>query len=167
MAQKEKFSLRPALPVDAPVLAELFRASVEELAQEDYKPAQIDAWASVADDEKAFAQKLGQALTIVALHGGEIVGFASLKGVDVLDMLYVHPNAARKSVATQLCDALEKLAAARKTTLLKVDASDCATGFFAMRGYEPVQRNMVFLGDEVLGNTTMTKKLAADTGQTQ
>ena len=61
----------------------------------------------------------------------------------------------------------EKLAAARKTTLLKVDASDCATGFFAMRGYEPVQRNMVFLGDEVLGNTTMTKKLAADTGQTQ
>jgi methionyl-tRNA formyltransferase len=48
-----------------------------------------------------------------------------------------------------------------------VDASDCATGFFALRGYEPVQRNMVFLGDEVLGNTTMTRKLAADTGQTQ
>ena len=167
MASKEKFSLRPALPADAPVLAELFRASVEELAQEDYNSAQIDAWAGVADDEKAFAQKFGQALTIVALQGGEIVGFASLKGVDVLDMLYVHPNAARKGVATQLCDALEKLAAARKTTLLKADASDCATGFFAMRGYEPVQRNMVFLGDEVLGNTTMTKKLAADTGQTQ
>jgi putative acetyltransferase len=167
MASKERFALRPALPADAPLLAELFRASVEELAREDYNAAQIDAWASVADDETAFAQKLSQALTIVALRAGEIVGFASLKGVDVIDMLYVHPNAARKSVATQLCDALEKLAAARKTALLKVDASDCATGFFALRGYEPVQRNMVFLGDEVLGNTTMTKKLAAETGQIQ
>jgi putative acetyltransferase len=167
MAGKEKFALRPALPADAPVLADLFRASIEELAQEDYNPAQIDAWAGLADDEKAFAQKFGQALTIVALRGGEIVGFASLKGVDAIDMLYIHPNAARKGVATQLCDALEKLAAARKTTLLKVDASDCATGFFALRGYEPVQRNMVFLGDEVLGNTTMTKKLAADTGHIQ
>jgi putative acetyltransferase len=167
MAQKEKFALRPALPADAPVLAELFRASIEEWAPEDYSAAQIDAWAGVADDEKAFAQKLSEALTIVASRAGEIVGFASLKGVDVLDMLYVHPNAARRGVATQLCDALEKLAAARKATLLKADASDCATGFFALRGYEPVQRNMVFLGDEVLGNTTMTKKLAADTGQTQ
>jgi putative acetyltransferase len=167
MAAKEKISLRPALPADAPALAELFRASVEELAQEDYSAAQIDAWAGVSDNEPAFAQKLTGALTIVALRAGEIVGFASLKGADVLDMLYVHPNAARKSVGTQLCDALEKLAAARKATILKADVSDCALGFFALRGYEPLQRNMVFLGDEVLGNTTMTKKLAAVTGQVQ
>jgi putative acetyltransferase len=167
MADKEKVSLRPALPADAPVLAELFRASVAALAQEDYSEAQIDAWAATADDEAAFSQKLGHALTIVALRAGEIVGFASLKGADVLDMLYVHPNAARKCVGTQLCEALEKLAAARKTILLKADVSDCAMGFFALRGFEPVQRNMVFLGDEVLGNTTMTKKLAAVTGQVQ
>ncbi len=167
MAAKEKISLRPALPSDAPALAELFRASIEELAQEDYSAAQIDAWAGVADDEPAFAQKLSQALTIVGVRAGEIVGFASLMGADVLDMLYVHPNAARKGVATQLCDALEKLAAARKATILKADVSDCATGFFALRGYEPLQRNMVFLGDEVLGNTTMTKRLAAVTGQVQ
>ncbi|WP_294535812.1 GNAT family N-acetyltransferase [uncultured Rhodoblastus sp.] len=167
MVQKQQFALRPALPADTSALAELFRASIEELAQEDYNPAQIDAWAGVADDEQAFAKKLAGGLTIVALRAHEIVGFASLKGVDVLDMLYVHPNAARKGVATQLCDALEKLAAARKTILLKADAADCATGFFALRGYEPIQRNMVFLGDEVLGNTTMTKRLAAETGQTQ
>ena len=167
MTIKEKVSLRPALAADAPVLAELFRASIEELAQEDYSDAQIEAWAAIADDEAAFAQKLGGALTIVALHGSAIVGFASLKGADVIDMLYVHPNAARKGVATQLCDALEKLAAARKTTILKADVSDCAMGFFAMRGFEPIQRNMVFLGDEVLGNTTMTKKLAAVSGQVQ
>ncbi len=163
----EKISLRPALPSDAPVLAELFRASVEELAQEDYSEAQIEAWAATADDEAAFAKKLVGALTIVAMLKGEVAGFASLKGADAIDMLYVHPDAARKGVGTQLCDALEKLAAARKATVLKADVSDCALAFFSARKYEPQQRNMVFLGDEVLGNTTMTKTLAALPGPTQ
>ncbi len=167
MAAAEKIALRPALPADAPALAELFRASVEELAQEDYSEAQVEAWAAIANDEAAFAKRLGGALTIVALRGGEIAGFASLKGADVIDMLYVHPNAGRKGVGTLLCDALEKLAAARQATVLKADVSDCALAFFLARKYEPQQRNMVFLGDEVLGNTTMTRKLAASSGPIQ
>lgn len=167
MAAAKKITLRPALPDDAPALAELFRASVGELAREDYSEAQIEAWAATADDEAAFAAKLGGALTIVALLNGEVAGFASLKGADVIDMLYVHPNAARKGVGAQLCEALEKLAGARKATVLKADVSDCALAFFVARKYEPQQRNMVFLGDEVLGNMTMTKKLAAVSGQIQ
>jgi putative acetyltransferase len=167
MASAEKISLRPALPADAPALAEIFRASVEELGPEDYSEAQVEAWAAVAEDEAGFAKKLAGELTIVALLRGEMVGFASLKGADVLDMLYVHPHAIRKGVATQLCEAIEKLAAARKATILTADVSDCAEAFFAARKYAPQQRNMVFLGDEVLGNTTMTKKLAAITGNVQ
>jgi putative acetyltransferase len=162
-----KITLRPALSADAPVLAELFRASVEEFGPEDYSAPQVEAWVAVAEDEAAFAKKLSGELTIVAMLNGEIAGFASLKGADALDMLYVHPLSARKGVATGLCEAMEKLAAARKATVLAADVSDCAQPFFAARGYAPTKRNMVFLGDEVLGNTTMTKKLEAVTGQTQ
>ena len=32
------FALRPYLPQDAPMLAEIFRASVEELTEDDYNP---------------------------------------------------------------------------------------------------------------------------------
>jgi putative acetyltransferase len=167
MAAAEKIALRPALPADAPVLAEIFRASVEELGIEDYSLLQVEAWSAVAEDEAAFAQKLAGALTLVALLRGNIVGFASLKGADVLDMLYVHPAFARTGVATQLCDAMEKLAAARKAVILTADVSDSAQAFFAARNYQPLQRHMVFLGDEVLGNTTMTKKLEAVSGKTQ
>jgi putative acetyltransferase len=167
MSAVEKIALRPALPADAPVLAELFRASVEELGIEDYSEAQVEAWSAVAEDEKRFAQRLAGALTLVAHLRGKIVGFASLKGADVVDMLYVHPAYARKGVATQLCDALEKLAAARKAVILTADVSDSAQAFFAARKYQPLQRNMVFLGDEVLGNTTMTKKLEAVSGKNQ
>ena len=155
----EKIALRPALPADAPALAALFRASVEELAREDYSEAQVEAWAALADDEAAFAQRLASELTVVALVGGEIAGFASLKGADKLDMLYVHPAFVRRGVGSGLCEAMEKLAGARKAPVLTAEVADCAQGFFAARNYAAQQRNMVFLGDEVLGNTTMIKKL--------
>ncbi len=50
MPAVEKIALRPALPADAPVLAEIFRASVEELGIEDYSEAQVEAWSAVAED---------------------------------------------------------------------------------------------------------------------
>jgi len=163
----EAIALRPALPADAPALAALFRASVETLGAEDYSEAQVEAWSALADDEAEFAKKLASKLTIVALVQGALAGFAALKGADHIDMLYVHPDFARKGVATTLCDALEKLSLARHAKKLTVDASDSAEKFFARRGYVPQRRNMTFLGDEILGNTTMTKDLPAMTGPMQ
>jgi len=152
-------ALRPLLPADAPLLAEIFRASIEELAGEDYSPAQQEAWASAADDLEEFAAKLAKELTLVATLGGSVVGFAALQSNTRIDMLYVHPAVARQGVGSMLCDALEKLAAARGTSRLSTDASDTARDFFARRGYQPQQRNTVTLNGEWLANTTMTKQL--------
>jgi len=155
-----KLALRPYLPADAPLLAEIFRASVEELTAEDYSDAQRGAWAAAADDEAAFGTRLGQGLTLVATLGGSAVGFASLKGADHLDLLYVHPAVAGQGIGAMLCDAVEKLAAARGTPRLSADASDSAQGFFEHRGYVAQRRNTVYLGDEWFANTTMEKRLA-------
>jgi putative acetyltransferase len=152
-------AMRPFLPADAPLLAEIFRASVEELCADDYSEAQIEAWLSAADDEKAFGRTLGAQLTLIATLDGSPVGFASLKGNDGLDMLYVHPAAVGQGAASMLVDALEKLAAARGAAKLKVDASDTAEDFFRARGYTPMQRNSVSRGGEWLANTTMEKPL--------
>jgi putative acetyltransferase len=151
--------LRPFLPADAPVLAELFRESVETLATEDYDEDQRAAWAAAADDETAFAQRLAGALTIVASLDGKIAGFASLREGTLVDMLYVHPRAARRGVGSALIDALEKLAQARGAREISVDASDAARDFFAARGYIPHQRNTRELRGEWLGATTMKKTL--------
>ena len=154
-------ALRPMLPVDVPVLAAIFIASVEELTGDDYNEAQQIAWASAADDEEAFGQRLAGQLTLVATLQGSPVGFASLKGADHIDMLYVHPGALRQGIATMLCDALEKLAGARGATALTVEASDTAEPVFAKRGYVAMQRNSVTVGDEWLANTTMKKTLSS------
>jgi putative acetyltransferase len=154
-------AMRPMLPEDVPLLAEIFRASIEELTAEDYSQAQQEAWAETADDLEAFGERLARELTLVATSGGSAIGFASLADNTRLDMLYVHPAAAGQGAGAMLCDALEKLAAARGAKELAVEASDTARGFFERRGFTAKTRNTVFRAGEWLANTTMTKKLAA------
>jgi len=154
-----KPALRPFLPADVPVLAAIFVAAIEELTGDDYSEAQQQAWAGVADDEDEFGKRLAGELTLIATLQNSPVGFASLKGKDHVDMLYVHPGAAGHGVASALCDALEKLAGARGAQNLTVDASDNAQGFFAKRGYVAKQRNSVTVNGEWLANTTMHKSL--------
>jgi len=155
-----KLAMRPMLPTDVPLLAEIFRASIEELAGEDYSEAQQEAWASAAEDEEAFGARLARDLTLVATHGGAAIGFASLADNIRIDMLYVHPAAAGQGAGAMLVDALEKLAAARGTKELSVEASDAARGFFEHRGFKAQSRNTVSVAGEWLANTTMTKPLA-------
>ena len=154
-----KPGLRPFLPTDTPVLAAIFAASVEELTGDDYSEAQQQAWASAADDEEEFGKRLASELTLVATLRSSPVGFASLKGADHIDMLYVHPGVVGQGVASMLCDALERLAGGRGAKSLTVDASDNAAEFFAKRGYVAMQRNTVTVNGEWLANTTMQKTL--------
>ena len=153
-------SLRPYLAADAARCAAIFRASVEELASEDYSAAQCAAWAARADDSAAFAKRLAGALTLIAQVDGEPVGFASLAGAETIDMVYVDPGVARQGVATALLDALVRLAAARGAKTLTSEVSDTARPLFERQGFQAQRRNLVQLDDEWLANTTMTKRLA-------
>ena len=65
-----KLALRPFLPADVPLLADIFRASIEELTGDDYSAAQQGAWAAAADDVEAFGGRLAGNLTLIATLGG-------------------------------------------------------------------------------------------------
>src|ERR1043165_1884310 len=161
MARPLTFALRPFLIEDTPLLAEIFRASIEDLTADDYSESQQEAWASSADDEEEFARRLESQLTLIATLNGSPVGFASLVNNETIDFLYVHPAATGQGAAAMLVDALEKLAGARGAKRLTADVSDSAQDFFKKRGFTATQRNTVQLGGEWLANTTMEKKLAA------
>src|SRR3984957_10103337 len=98
-----KPALRPFLREDAPILAAIFVAAIEQLTGEDYNEAQQEAWAATADDEEKFGKRLAGQLTLIATLQNSPVGFASLRGADHIDMLYVHPGAAGQGVASMLC----------------------------------------------------------------
>jgi putative acetyltransferase len=157
-------ALRPFLAADTPVLAAIFVAAIEQLTGDDYSEAQQQAWAGAADDEEQFGKRLASELTLIAMLQNTPVGFASLKGTGLIDMLYVHPGAVGQGVASMLCDALEKLAGGRGAKSLTVEASDNAQEFFLKRGYVGKQRNTVTVNGEWLANTTMQKTLDAAPG---
>jgi putative acetyltransferase len=158
-----KPALRPFLAADTPVVAAIFVAAIQELTGDDYSEAQQEAWASAADDEEQFGKKRAGELTLIATLQNSPVGFASLKGADHIEMLFVHPSAVGQGVGAMLCDALEKLAGARGAKILTVDVSDNAQEFFLKRGYVGKQRNTVTINGEWLANTTMQKTLAEAT----
>jgi putative acetyltransferase len=155
-----KPALRPFLPADTPMLAAIFVAAVQELTADDYSEAQQEAWVAAADDEEQFGKKLAGDLTLIATIQNAPVGFASLKGADHIEMLYVHPSVVGQGAGSMLCDALEKLAGARGAKALTADVSDNAQEFFQKRGYVAKQRNTVTINGEWLANTTMQKTLA-------
>jgi putative acetyltransferase len=168
MAQSlPKYALRPFLTEDTPTLASIFTAAIQELTGDDYGEAQQEAWAAAAADEDAFGKKLAGELTLIATLQNSPVGFASLKDNNHIDMLFVHPSVAGEGVGAMLCDALEKLAGARGTKSLTVDASDNALDFFRKRGFVARQRNSVTINGEWLANTTMAKTLGAPAGGVQ
>jgi putative acetyltransferase len=162
-----KASLRPFLKEDAAMLAEIMCASIEELTQADYDQDQRLAWISMLEDGDAFVKRLSEQLTILAIVEGETVGFASLRGKDELDLLYVHPDVAREGIGGMLVDALEKLAGARGATSMLTNASETARPFFEKRGYVAQSRNTVMIGGEWLPNTAMRKDLGGQKGTLQ
>ncbi|HUI22168.1 MAG TPA: GNAT family N-acetyltransferase [Methylocella sp.] len=155
-----KPTLRPYLPADLPLLAEIRFAAIEELTVDDYDEAQRQAWASAVDDDDALAETLEKNLTLVALIGGAPIGFIVLKKDNLIDQLYVHPAVARTGVGSALVDAIEKLAAARGITTLETDASDTAKPFFEAHGYQAMLRNTIEIDGLWLGNTRMRKALS-------
>lgn len=162
-------SFRPYLPRDAAAVADLFVASIEELAAEDYDDAQRAAWASAAEDEEAFGARLAAMLTILAEAEGALLGFAALKNDAktgdnrIVEMLYVSPAHAGQGVGKALLDVMELLARQRGAATLTLDAPENARDFFARHGYEMQARNTVMRADEWLVNTTMKKQLPAAT----
>ena len=97
-----KLAMRPMLPADAPLLAEIFRASIEELTGDDYSEAQQEAWASAADDEEDFGARLAGELTLVATYDGRH-RICLARRQQNIDMLYVHPVAAGQGAGAMLC----------------------------------------------------------------
>jgi putative acetyltransferase len=156
------FALRPFLIEDTPLLAEIFRASIEELTADDYSQSQQKAWASAADDEEELARRLSGQLTLVVTMDGSAVGFASLANNETIDLIYVHPAVAGQGAGTMLVDALEKLGLARGAKRLTADVSDSAQDFFEKRGFTATQRNTVRRAGEWISNTTMEKQLAQE-----
>ena len=108
-------AMRPMLPADVPLMAEIFRASIEELAAEDYSEAQREAWAAAADDAAAFG-----AITLLTAAGVNFV--QALRGTPSSVALYTFASNAPAEGAGDANYPLTPVTTAAQATPLPADS---------------------------------------------
>jgi putative acetyltransferase len=160
-------AIRRARAEDAPVLASLSRAAIEESAAEHYTAAQRAVWAR-RRTTAAHARYIEATTVVVAEVDGAVAGFASvaLDAVDGLvpgevDQLFVAPQAGGRGVGRALLAEVERIARAAGIATLVTHASWRARPVFARYGYRQTEVETVTVDGEELTRARMTKDLAS------
>jgi len=126
--------IRRARLSDAPAIAAVMRAAIRDLGSGVYPARSIARWSSLPPLYHAWAMTAGGERTVVAVRGGRVAGYASLRGREVT-AVFVHPRSARRGVGAALLRRIERDAARDGTRRLSVRASLPALAFYAAMGF--------------------------------
>lgn len=174
--------IRAAQPSDITAIEHLIEASVRTLQADDYTAAQREAAL-----HKVFGvdrQLIADQTYFVIEEGGALIGCggwsyrATLFGADAVHnrddtalnpardaakirAFFVHPDAARRGLATRLLEACEAAAAAAGFTRLELGATLTGVAFYARHGFVAGERMEAPLGGgESLGIVRMNKTMS-------
>jgi putative acetyltransferase len=113
----------------------LFRETVHNVNSKDYSQAQVDVWAPRTIDKYNWNRRLSENITYVVEYDKQILGFANLTPLGLLDLMYVHKDFQRQGVATVLLRKLEEQAKNSGLKEIFLEASVTAKTFFERLGY--------------------------------
>ena len=134
-----KISIRNANPGDLTEMQELFVNTISTICKNDYSVDQINAWTSSIENIPRWNNRIASQYFLVADLDNKIVGYASLKNNDYLDLLYVHKDYQKRGIASKLYSEIEKQVIRNNSTTLHADVSKTAKPFFLNRGFEIIQ----------------------------
>ena len=151
--------IRKYQPGDHEAIAEIFTRAVHEIASEFYTPAQCRAWAARKPNPEHWATRCATKQPFVYVVNGRIAGFLELDPDGHIDCMYVHPDHARKGVASALIDVAVEACVATGVTMVYVEASHCARPVFEKKGFVVVADLIVEANGEKLPNFNMEREL--------
>jgi len=155
-ASATEISVREYEANDAAGTREVFHAAVRRTALSHYTRAEVEAWAPDKINLDHWGRRRAAAWTVVAVAGGELVGFADLTDAGEMDMLYVHPDHGRRGIASALVACIVREAGLRGRRQVDVRASRVLQPLLERLGFaldedRPGNR----IGDQVLPNAAM------------
>jgi putative acetyltransferase len=164
-------TIRPAVVADAEAIIDLHFAAVHRTASTVYPPAVLDSWSRRPDEGRYQRMREiitgGDELVLVADRASGIVVFGSIvPRLREVRAVYVHPDAGRQGLGSQVLAALEHLAVERGVSDLQMDASVNAEAFYRRAGYQVIERGIHRLGTgQEMACVRMFKRLARPVGR--
>jgi len=128
-------TIRRYRPEDAEAISDLYRNSVTEIGIERYSQAEVEAWASYADEIEELRHRLAEGLTLIAECRGRMAAFGQLKPANRVEFLYTLKDFSRMGIATLLYGRLEEAAVASGSRVLHTDASRISRPLFEKMGF--------------------------------
>ena len=134
--------------------------AVHILGHKHYEKAQLQAWAPVPADLDEWANRFDALHTLVMEDASNRpLGFVSWRNDGYINLIFVRPDVARKSVASHLLAAAE--VALPNIEELHVHASLIARPFFERNGYRVIAEEFVTRADVELKRYAMVKEKPA------
>jgi putative acetyltransferase len=146
-----KIEVREMRSADARAFLEVHHAAVRGTAVVDYPIAVIEAWSPLPVTEEAVDQVRANRDNEYRLVGeidGQVVGIGAVVfESSELRACYVAPAAGRRGVGSALVHEIERAARERGLSVLELDSSITAEGFYRKQGYEARERSEHILGN--------------------
>ena len=159
MSNYTRRMIRKYQPGDHEAIAEIFTRAIHEIASEAYTPAQCLAWAARKPNAEFWATRCATKQPFVYIVNGRVAGFLELDPDGHIDCMYVHPEHARRGIASSLIDTAVEACKAMAVSKLYVEASHCARPVFAKKGFVVVADFEVEANGEKLPNFKMEREL--------
>lgn len=142
--------IRDYRPGDHLAIASIFSRAVHEIACQAYTPAQCKAWSDKVPNPEHWDKRCQQKRPFVYELDGKVLGFLELDPDGHIDCTYVHPDHARKGIASALVDHALQAASRLGLDRVYVEAS-----LFAKKGFCVIRENLVPIRGEKLVNYEM------------
>lgn len=156
--------IREFRPGEEAALRAVFHSSVHERACRDYSPAQLEAWAPLAYDSRAWADRIRRNHPWVAELDGRIAGYADLQTSGYIDQFFVAGDCTGRGVGSALMRRLLAEARRRRLPSLYAEVSLTAQPFFEHHGFIVEERRSVLVRGQTLDNARMRLRLATPPG---
>lgn len=154
----DSFEIKRLQSQDLKEALSLFRETVKHINASDYEHHELEFWLSLVKEEK-WQHRIDNDFFIKAENGKGLVGFASLKNGQYIDLLYVHKDYQGKGIATMLLQTLIKKGVSEGHKNFDTHASKTAQPFFTKRGFQTIKSNTVGDGVMTITNYLMTLRL--------
>lgn len=150
-------TIRRAQLKDLGELTRLFRDSILKSGTQHYSATELKVWSERSQNVGRWEGLITDQFTLIIENNKRVLGFASLRGKDYFDFLYVDYDHQGKGIAKQLYQAIIAEAKSRGAALIQSDVSFMARPFFEAQGFRVIKTNENKLDGETLINFRVEK----------